>query len=162
MNLRRAVAALLLAAAAAFGAACGEADAPVATTTVPDGTTVPAKRYLADVAAAAAATRDVAAVLRSGATVATPARLTALASALEEPAGRTRVLAQRLTAARLADSRLEGQRAQVAPSYRAVSVAVDDLLRASEDGDAAAAVAASTRLAASLDSLRAVAAARTG
>jgi len=123
---------------------------------------VSARRYLADVAAAAEAVRDFGSVLSEVAGDPTPARLSRVAPRLEEPLRRARLLARRLSAEGLADERLEAQRARAAPRYAAAADAMGDLVEAARRGEAGAAARASARLARAVRELREVGTAPAG
>ena len=85
--------------------------------------------------------------------MAAPSRLAAVAGRLAEPAERTRLMAQRLAAARLADRRLEEERRRVAPALAKVVGAMDEVLAAARGGGSDAA-GASRRFAEAVDALR--------
>lgn len=155
MTTSRGACALLLALVLLAGG-CGASSAPIATTPLEDASVIGPRQFLADAAAAAAAVRDFAAVLDGSQDLTTPARLSLLADALEDPTVRARLMAQRLAAARLADRRLEEERRRVAPALGAVVSAMDEVLRASRAGNGAAAAAASARLAEAARVLREV------
>lgn len=133
-------------------AGCG-ASAPVATAPLEEGRQISPQRFLADSSSAATAIRDFAAILAEVGPVATPARLTAVADRLTDPVERARLMSQRLSAARLADRRLEEERRRVAPPLVDAVQAMDSVLAAARSGDSDAA-AASRRFAAAVDVLR--------
>lgn len=144
-----------IAAAALVGllAGCGNST-PAPTATIAENTRVDAARYLADVAAGAAAARSFVAELATVGTPATPARLKALVPGLDPRLATARLVGQRLSAQRLADRRLEAQRARSATGFAAAVTAMEQVRAAAAAGDPVAARAASQRLATSLEGLR--------
>lgn len=123
---------LSLAVAALAG--CG-GGVPSGTGVVPDGTTVSADTYLATSSEAVAAAAELAtAVTQFGAKPA-PALLKANADRLGNIAGRTRAAGERLNAVRLADGRLDRQRAQLALAYGVLSTAAGDARAAAASGN---------------------------
>jgi hypothetical protein len=84
----------------------------------------------------------------------TPAQLRRAAPDLEVAAGSVDVSADRLSAARLEDARLERQREAVADALQRARSAVDRLVDAAAEGDRAAAAAASATLARELAAVR--------
>lgn len=151
--MRHLCAAVLLIAAAA---GCGGAPGPP-TTTLTDGTTVGADRYLADAAAGAAAVRAFTAVLGEVAPAATPSALQRLAPRLETPLASARLVSQRLSAARLDDQRLESQRGRDAASFAATVTAMERVHGAAVAGDPSEAQAAARELEISLAAMRSAA-----
>ena len=85
-----------------------------------------------------------------------PEPLRRLVPRLEPLVDRADLLAQRLSAARLADRRLEAQRAAGAPLWGEVARAMRDVLGAAKAEDPKAAVASVERLQQGLEALRAV------
>lgn len=133
---------------------CGDAPAPP-TTTAATGAAVGADRYLADTAAAADAVRAFAAALGAIGTPATPERLKAIVPQLDPPLERAKLAGQRLSAEVVADRRLDEQRSRTAAGFATAVTAMQRVRDAAAAGDAAAAKAASTELAATLSALRA-------
>lgn len=134
-------------------AGCG-GSTPAPTTTVADETRVDAERYLADAASGAAAVRAFAAELGTVGDPATPARLRALAPRLDPSLATARLVGQRLRAERLADRRLDAQRAGSAAAFAAAVAAMERVRAAAAAGDPAAAKAAAQSLATTLETLR--------
>lgn len=143
-------------AAALLLAGCGATSAPVATAPLAEGASLTPRQFLADSAAAADAVRDFAAVLDDIGPVAVPSRLTAAADRLADPAARARLMSRRLAAGRLADRRLESERARVAPALDVVVDAMDELLGRISAGDGPGAATASRRFSTALSALAAV------
>jgi hypothetical protein len=146
---------VLLVGAALLLGGCGASSAPVATTPLDDGASVSPRRFLADAAAAADAVRDFVTVLDKAGPEATRPRMAAAARELPAPLERARLMAQRLTAAKLVDQRLEAERARVAPALSAVIETMDAVLKAARDSDAEAMVEASTQFAAAVEAAKA-------
>jgi hypothetical protein len=112
------------------------------------------QRYLADTSAAADAVNDFSAVLDEIGPEARRAALLRAAVRLEEPFGRAGALTERLTAARLADARLEAQRARASEAMSAVVSAMTLVVGAARAGDPAEAEAASAEFNAAVGDLR--------
>jgi len=148
--------AAVVAAVVVASAGCG-GSTPAPTTTVAEGATVDAQRYLADSAAGAAAARSFATELAAVGSPATAPALKAVAPRLEPPLASARLVGQRLTAERLADRRLDEQRGRNAAAFGAVVAAMERVQAAAVAGDPAAARAGSQELVATLDALRAAA-----
>jgi len=143
----------VMAATVSVVAGCG-GSTPAPTSTVADGTTVDASRYLADSAAGAAATRAFASALESVGAPATPARLRAVSVQLEPPLASARLVGQRLAAERLADRRLDEQRGRNAVAFGAIIAVMERVQAAAEAGDPAGTRAASQELAVTIEALR--------
>jgi hypothetical protein len=152
--VRRLCATLLLIPAVA---GCGGAPGPP-TTTLTDGTTVGADRYLADTAAAAAAVREFNSELAVVAPSVTRQALQRVAPRLEPSLSSARLVSQRLSAARLEDQRLEAQRGRDADAFAATVLAMERVHGAAVAGDPGAALAAARELQASVATMRATAA----
>ena len=135
-------------------AGCGGGSIEAGTSSVPDGTQVSSKRYLADTAAAADAVADFSALLSGLAPEPRPAQLRAAAPELAAARDRAALLAGRLRAERLDDRRLEEQRADASAALAGVVAAMDDLTTAAGQGNAQAAAAASTRFSQAVGELR--------
>ena len=142
-------------AAIVLATGCGAESLGPSTATLPEGTEVPPKRYLADAVEASDAVADFGTVLAEGGTVARREALLALAPRLELALGRLMVAHQRLGAARLADRRLEDQRQRAVELLQPVVDAMRRVTQAAEDGQAARASTASDALAAAVAALRA-------
>lgn len=127
----------------------------MSTAPIDPGTEVAAQRYLADVTAAAAAVADYADALRALPQPATPADLRRIAPALAPPLARVGALQGRLGAARLADQRLDEQRARVAMELRDVLDAMRRVQLAAEAGRPTVAAMAVDDLGAATERLRA-------
>ena len=144
-------AALLTLALALLG--CGNSTDPPMST-VSEGTTVDADRYLADSAAGAAAVRAFVAELATVESPATPERLKEVAPRLAPPLATATLVGQRLSAERLADRRLDEQRERNAAAYAGTVSAMQRVHQASQDGNPVAVKSASEDLDRSLDVLR--------
>lgn len=142
------------AAVLAAGGCGGGGSLEASTTPLPVGTEVGAHRYLADSAGAAAALRDFARVLDGVPEPATPAALQRAGERLREPLMRAERISARLSAARLADRRLERQRARAAEELVAAVATMRRVTEAAEAGDARAAARAADDLRQRLSALR--------
>jgi hypothetical protein len=136
---------LVLVVASAVFAGCGGSTGPP-TTTVANGTTVAADRYLADTAAAAEAVRAFAATLSAVPAPATPERLKAIVPQLDPPLTRAKLAGQRLSAEVLADRRLDEQRSRGAVGYASAITAMERVRNAAATGDATTTQSAATAL----------------
>ncbi|HTI33295.1 MAG TPA: hypothetical protein VL422_06415 [Miltoncostaea sp.] len=140
---------------AAGAAGCGDGGSIEAgTSTVPAGTTVSARVYLADTAAAVASVADFSAVLSPLAPTLHKAALRDAAPELEAARDRAALLAGRLAAERLDDRRLEQQRAEASTALAAAVAAMDQITAAADAGDVAAAVAGSRAFSRAVGELR--------
>lgn len=139
--------------AVAVLAGCGGSEGPP-TTTLSEGATIDAERYLADTAAGAAAVRSFNSELAKVGSPATPEALRSIAPSLEPPLASARLVAQRLSAARLDDQRLESQRATQARGYAVAVAAMERVHGAAMAGNPADTQSAARELATSVDSLR--------
>lgn len=154
VRLRAPAAALALAAALVVASAGCGGTTPAPTTTIAEGATVDAGRYLADAAAGAAAARAFASELGTVGTPATASALKAVAPRLDEPLASARLVGQRLTAERLADRRLDEQRGRNAVAFGAVIAAMERVQAAAAAGDPAGTRAGSLELSVTLGALR--------
>jgi hypothetical protein len=139
----------------AAGGCGGGGSLEASTTPLPAGTQVGAHRYLADSAGAAAAVRDFATVLEGIPEPATPAALQRAGERLREQLMRAERISARLSAARLADQRLERQRARASGDLAAAVATMRRVTEAAEAGDARAAARAADDLRRRLSALRA-------
>lgn len=138
-----------------MAAGCGAESLGPSTSTLPDGTEVSPKRYLADAVEAGDAVADFGAALAQGGTVARRETLLAAAPRLELALGRAVVAQQRLAAARLADRRLEEQRRRAVELLDDVVTAMRAVSQAAALGRPGLAAAASEDLSAAVAALRA-------
>lgn len=152
-RLRRLCAAAVLA-GALVASGCGGSAAPP-TSTLADATRVSSERYLADLAAGASAMRAFVDVMEELQRPATAASLKREATRFDPSLVQARLVGQRLSAARLADSRLEGQRERIAPLYADVLTAMERLREAAATGDTDEAQRAVTTLRRTILDLRA-------
>lgn len=141
---------------AVVASGCGDGSLSVPTATVATGTRVSPERYLADAASGAAAVRTFAQELDTMGPVATESGLRAVAPRLTAPLDQARTVGQRLEAERLADRRLEDQRARTAGAFRAVVTAMEGVVAAAGAGSPDGAQAASRALRTAIDALRAI------
>lgn len=132
---RRLAALALVALIGLGGSACGEETLGPATSSLPAGAPLDARRYLADSAGAAEAIRDFSQVLAGLDTPVVAAELPAAARRLRDPLERVARVAQRLEAAHLADRRLEAQRTRAAPLLAATAGAMQNVLTAAQAAD---------------------------
>jgi hypothetical protein len=142
----------------ALGAAAGCGNGPVGPSTAPlsEGTEVSSQRYLADVDATAASLREFSALLEGVPTPATPASLRAIAPDLAATYARTRAIVGRLRNQRLADARLERQRALAVPALDEVLTAMDRVFTPASRGQVAQTAAAVEEFRRALEALSAV------
>jgi hypothetical protein len=138
----------------AVATGCGAPSLGPSSTTLPEGTEVAPKRYLADAVEAADAVADFGTILADGGTVAERETLLGLAPRLRVAVGRLMVAHQRLGAERLADRRLEQQRERAVELLAPVLQAMQRLAQAAEDGQPGRAAAASTTLSTAVAALR--------
>jgi hypothetical protein len=153
-SVHRRPALLALTLAAALAAGCGGSSGGPSTAPLTTGAEIGAHEYLADTDAAAAAARAFVATLERAGPRLSPAALRLAAPDLRRSYLRMRALAGRLSAGRLADTRLESQRERAAPLVAAVVTRMGQVVDAAEHGDPRAAAAAARALGASLDALR--------
>jgi hypothetical protein len=129
--------------AIALGAAgCGDGALAPSTAPVAEGTEVSSQRYLADVDAVAAEIRAFSDQLEEIGPVARPAVLREIAPDLAVALQRADAIADRLDAQRLADARLEAQRAEASPVLADIVAAMVDVTTLAAAGEPAPAVAA--------------------
>lgn len=143
-------------AALALLAGCGGGDQslPVATAPLQEGVEVDPQVYLSDSAAAAQAVRDFSAALEGLGPVVRPAALRQAAPALAEAQQRAARAASRLSAQRLADARLEGQRGTVSGPLERVVEAMAAVVAVAGLGDAPGAVGPIADFATAVEELR--------
>lgn len=142
MRRRRAAAVAVVLAVALGGAACGDESLAPSTTPVAEGTQVTSQRYLADVDAAATAIRAFSDQLEAIGPVARPAQLRAIAPDLAAALQRANAIAGRIEAQRLADARLEAQRAEASPLLASIVDAMADVTTRAAAGQPEPTVAA--------------------
>ncbi|MDX6555048.1 MAG: hypothetical protein QOD86_1243 [Miltoncostaeaceae bacterium] len=139
----------------AVATGCGAESLGPSSATLPEGTEVAPKRYLADAVEAGDAVSDFGTILAEGGTVAEREALLGLAPRLRLALGRLIVAHQRLGAERLADRRLEQQRERAVELLDPVLEAMRRLAQAAEDGQPGRAAAASESLSTAVAALRA-------
>ncbi len=155
MSVRwRHAAAVACAAGALVVAGCGGGSLEASTDPVRDGTEVSPRRYLADADVAAAAIRDFSTQLEAIGPVARPGKLRELAPSLAVSLAAADTAVGRLTAARMADTRLEAQRARAVPLLAEVVAAMTLVTRHSAAGDPEQTVAAVARFGEAVEALR--------
>jgi hypothetical protein len=121
---------------------------------VPDGTTVSPETYLATSSEAVAAAAELATAVTEFGAKPAPALLRSNADRLGSIAGRTRAAGERLNALRLADGRLDRQRAELALAYGALSTAAGDARAAAASGNDTGYLSARVRVVAAIELTR--------
>lgn len=158
----RVVIAAALAAAVITVAGCGGGSLEASTDPVAEGTELSPRRYLADAAASAAAIRDFSAQLEEIGPVARPAALRELAPQLAVSLAAADTALGRLEAARLADTRLEAQRAASVPLLQDVVDTMAAVTRHAAAGEPEPTVDAVQDFTAAVEALRELPVAGTG
>lgn len=142
MRARRAGAVAVALAIALGTAGCGDGPLPPSTAPVAEGSEVSSQRYLADADAVAAEIRAFSDLLEDIGPVARPARLREIAPDLAAALQRADAIADRLEAQRLADARLEAQRAEASPVLADIVAAMVDVTTRAAAGEPVPTVAA--------------------
>ena len=122
-------------------AGCGASSIPPQTTTLPAGTRVGPREFLADSAATAAAIRSFADALGANGSTLTDAQAKASAPLLASDYQQAQTGYGRLAAQRVDDARLDAQRQAVVDKLGPVVVQMSDITTAARAGDAKAVVA---------------------
>ncbi|MFN8108611.1 MAG: hypothetical protein U0Y82_02005 [Thermoleophilia bacterium] len=91
------------------------------------GTALSSRQYLAEVAAASTSTRAFVATLNGLAPTVTPASARAAAAQLHAQAAATDMVYRHLSAGRVGDDRLDGQRTRVLPRLAALATVMNDI-----------------------------------